>query len=219
MSEDLFAQLIALTSGLLLISGVLIVWRRTLMSDVRLLAMQGLALAGLAFVIAIDEGAFELIGVALLVAVLKGVVMPLLLLRAVAKSGGLREEQPTIGTNAALITIALLTALAYLVSAPFTAGQAGPAVASVSVGVALVLYGFFTLTTRKHAVSQLVGYLMLDNGIATIAFMLAGGAPLLVELGVSLDVLLVVVILQVLTSRISSEFGAADLDDLRELRD
>jgi hydrogenase-4 component E len=60
---------------------------------------------------------------------------------------------------------------------------------------------------------------MLDNGIATIAFLMSGGVPLMVELGVSLDVLLVVLILQVLTSRIRSEFGDIDLDDLAELRD
>jgi len=68
-------------------------------------------------------------------------------------------------------------------------------------------------------VSQLIGFLLLDNGIGTVAFLTAGGVPLVVELGVSLDVLLVVLILQVLTSRIRAEFGDVDLDDLTELRD
>ena len=87
------------------------------------------------------------------------------------------------------------------------------------LGVALVLYGFLLLVSRRHAISQVVGFLVLDNGIAIVAFLTAGGVPLVVELGVSLDVLLVVLILYILTSRIRSEFGAADLDDLRELRD
>ena len=60
---------------------------------------------------------------------------------------------------------------------------------------------------------------MLDNGIATVAFLTAGGVPLVVELGVSLDVLLVVLILQVLTARMQAAFGGTDLDDLTELRD
>ena len=60
---------------------------------------------------------------------------------------------------------------------------------------------------------------MLDNGIAAVAFLIAGGLPLVVELGASLDILLVVLVLQVLTGRIRAEFGDLDLDDLSELRD
>jgi hydrogenase-4 component E len=109
--------------------------------------------------------------------------------------------------------------LALLVSRPILVLGPGPAVAAVPVGVALVLYGFLVLATRRHAISQVVGFLMLDNGIATVAFLTAGGVPFVVELGASLDVLLVVLVLQVLTSRIRTEFGATDLDDLTELRD
>ena len=82
-----------------------------------------------------------------------------------------------------------------------------------------MLYGFLLLATRRHAISQLVGFLVLDNGIATVAFLTSRGVPLVVELGASLDVLLVVLILRVLTARINVEFGGADLDDLTELRD
>jgi hydrogenase-4 component E len=85
--------------------------------------------------------------------------------------------------------------------------------------MAMALFGFLVLSTRRHAVSQLIGFLLLDNGIATVAFLTAGGVPLVVELGVSLDVLLVVLILRVLTSRIRTEYGDADLDDMTELRD
>ena len=73
--------------------------------------------------------------------------------------------------------------------------------------------------SRRHAISQLVGFLMLDNGIAAVAFLIAGGVPLVVELGASLDVLLVVLVLQVLSGRIRAEFGTLDLDDLSELKD
>lgn len=219
MTEAAFSQVIALITGLLMLTGVLIVWRKTLASNIRLLSIQGFTLAALALVIAIWEDTPELIAIAAVVALLKGAVMPLMLRRAVTTTGNLREEHSTVGTNTALLSIALLTALAYLVSAPFGAVTAGPATSAVPIGLALVFFGFFTITTRTHAVSQLVGYLMIDNGIGTVAFLLAGGLPLVVELGGAMDVLLVVVILQVLTSRISSQLGAADLDDLTELRD
>ena len=87
-----------------------------------------------------------------------------------------------------------------------------PPGAAVPVGLALVLIGFLILISRRQAISQLVGFVVLDNGIATVAFLIVGGVPLVVELGVMLDVLLVVLILRVLTGRLLRAFGATDLD-------
>ena len=220
MASETFAQLVGLSTGVLLLSGVLLVWRRSLRAQVALLATQGVALAVLVLVLGLHEADAELLAVAALVLVLKAVVLPHILVRTVARLGvGVREETPVINTTASLIALSMLTMLAYLVSRPLLTLGDGPTTAAVPVGIALVLYGMLLLATRRHAVSQLLGFLVLDNGIATVAFLIAGGVPLVVELGVSLDVLLVVLILQVLTSRIRTEFGEADLDDLSELRD
>lgn len=220
MASETFAQLVGLSTGVLLLSGVLLVWRRSLHAQVALLATQGVALAVLVLVLGLHEADAELLAVAALVLVLKAVVLPLILVRTVARLGvGVREATPVINTTASLIALSMLTMLAYLVSRPLLTLGDGPTTTAVPVGIALVLYGMLLLATRRHAVSQLLGFLVLDNGIATVAFLIAGGVPLVVELGVSLDVLLVVLILQVLTSRIRTEFGEADLDDLSELRD
>ncbi len=220
MTPERYAQLVGLCAAVLLLTGVLMVWRRSLVAEVRLLAVQGAALGGLVAVIGVHEGSAELLGVALLVVVLKVVVLPGVLRRTVAADlANVRESEPLVNVTSSLILVSLLTMLAYLVSRPLLVLGTGPTVAAVPVGIALVLFGFLVLATRRHAVSQLVGFLMLDNGIATVAFLTTGGVPLVVELGVSLDVLLVVLILQVLTSRIRTEFGGSDLDDLDELRD
>jgi hydrogenase-4 component E len=94
-----------------------------------------------------------------------------------------------------------------------------PATRALPVGLAVVLIGFFTLVTRRRALSQVVGFLLLDNGITAVAFLAASGVPLIVELGVSFDVLLAVLVLQILTTRMRAAFGRTDIDDLRELRD
>lgn len=220
MASETFAQLVGLSTGVLLLSAVLLVWRRSLHAQVALLATQGVALAVLVLVLGLHEADAELLAVAALVLVLKAVVLPRILVRTVARLGvGVREETPVINTTASLIALSMLTMLAYLVSRPLLTLGDGPTTTAVPVGIALVLYGMLLLATRRHAVSQLLGFLVLDNGIATVAFLIAGGVPLVVELGVSLDVLLVVLILQVLTSHIRTEFGVADLDDLSELRD
>jgi len=216
----MYAQLVGLCAAVLLLCAVLIVWRRSLHGQIRLLAAQGWGLGVLVAVLGIHEGDGQLMIVAVLVLALKGIVLPRVLTRAtVTDNGDLREETPLINTTASLILVALLMMLAYLVSRPVQALGSTPPVAAVPVGMAVTLFGFLVLSTRRHAVSQLIGFLLLDNGIGAIAFLTAGGVPLVVELGVSLDVLLVVLILQVLTSRIRAEFGGADLDDLTELRD
>jgi hydrogenase-4 component E len=216
----MYAQLVGLGAAVLLLCAVLIVWRRSLHGQIRLLAAQGWGLGVLVAVLGIHEGDGQLMIVAVLVLALKGIVLPRVLTRAtVTDNGDLREETPLINTTASLILVALLMMLDYLVSRQVQALGSTPPVAAVPVGMAVTLFGFLVLSTRRHAVSQLIGFLLLDNGIGTIAFLTAGGVPLVVELGVSLDVLLVVLILQVLTSRIRAEFGGADLDDLTELRD
>ena len=219
MAPVVFAELVAFCAGVLLLTGVLIVWRRDLRAIVRLLAVQGVALSLLVAVIGINASVPELVAVALIVLALKGFALPVVLGRVAGPGGHGRVETPMINTTASLISVALLTTLAYLVSQPLKVAGSGPAVAAVPIGIALVLFGFLVLASRRHAISQLVGFLMLDNGIAAVAFLIAGGVPLVVELGASLDVLLVVLVLQVLSGRIRAEFGTLDLDDLSELKD
>jgi len=219
LGTNAFSQLIDLCGGVLLLSGVLIVWRRSVRANIGFLAIQGVALAALVFLLAWEQRSLELFAVSVLVLLIKGIALPTVLARTVVASGELRVEEPLINTTAALVYGSILTTLAFVVGQPLQVPGAGFARSAAPVGIALVLYGFLVLATRRHAVSQLIGFLMLDNGIASVAFLMSGGVPLVVELGATLDVVLVVLILQVLTVRIRTEFGAVDLDDLSELRD
>ena len=82
----------------------------------------------------------------------------------------------------------------------------------IPVGFAIVLVAFFGLVARRNAVAQLVGFLLLENGIALVALVATARVSLVLELGAALDLLLAVLVLQVLTSRMRSKFGALDLD-------
>jgi len=219
VSSGTFAQLVGLCAGVLLLTSVLLVWKRSLTAAVRLLAVQGGALAAMVAVIALHEQDVELLAVAGAVLVLKALVLPFVVGRSLARTGAVREETPLVNTTASLLALSLLTMLAYLVSQPLLALSPGPTTAAVPVGISLVLAGFLLLVSRRHAISQVVGFLVLDNGVATVAFLTSGGVPLVVELGASLDILLVVLILRVLTSRMSAKFGDTDLADMRKLRD
>ena len=217
MADSLFSQLVGLSAGALLLSAVFLVWRRTQSGSIRLLSLQGVALATLVALIGVHRANFETFAVALLVLLVKGVLLPVLLTRSALRQGEERNT-PFINPTAALLLVALLAVLAYVVSRPLAILGSGPAIQVIPVGMTLVLIGFLLLATGRHAIAQLVGFLVLDNGIATVAFLTAGGVPLVVELGVLVDVLLVVLILRVLTGRIRDIYSATDLDDLTELR-
>ena len=213
-------QLLYLACGALLLTAVLVLWRRELAVIIRVFAVQGAALAVLVGVLAAQENSAELWAVALGVLVLRAGVLPYLLRRALAGAGeSRRETRPLVNVSASLLAAAALTLLAYAVSQPLVELAPSAATQAIPVGVTVVLIGFFVLVTRRRALSQLVGFLLLDNGITAVGFLTTSSVGLVVELGVSLDVLLAVLVLQILTTRMQETFGDTDLDELRELHD
>lgn len=233
MSDALLTQLVAFATGTLLLTAVLQTWRRSLPGAVRLLVIQGLALAALVATLGAREGHAEVLVMAVVLAAVKGVALPWALLRTAAATGETGESPGDANPVLGILAAAGLTMLAYAVSQPVVGAvralrtnggaEASPVdeatALAVPVGMALVLIGLAILLLRRTALSQLVGFLVLDNGIATVAVLTSGGLPLTVELGVLLDVLLVILILRVLAVRMRAETGATALDGLRELRD
>jgi hydrogenase-4 component E len=234
MSGSLFTQLLDLACGAFLLAAVVVLWRRELAAIVRLFALQGIALAAIALLLGLHEDRWDLIVVAAGIGALRAGLLPYLIRRALAAlvidrergeeqaythSEEVRETQPLVNVAASLLTAAALTLLAYAVARPLVELDPTPATRALPVGLAVVLIGFFVLVTRRRALAQVVGFLLLDNGITATAFLAASGVPLIVELGVSFDVLLAVLVLQLLTVRVREAFGTTDIDDLRELHD
>lgn len=219
MSTTLSTELLNLISGAILLTAVLTLWRRDLAAIIRLLAIQGALIAGLAVLLGITEASTELYLAAVGVFVLKTIVLPAILRRVLADSGEVRETAPLVNVTSSLLAAAALTLLAYVLSGPLVELAPSAATRALPVGIAVVLLGFFMLVTRRRALSQVIGFLLLDNGITTTAFLATSGVPLVVELGVSLDVLLVVLVLQIVAARMRTAFGSTDLDGLNGLRD
>jgi hydrogenase-4 component E len=220
MSTSTYAQLLDVAAGGLLLAAVLIVWRRELRSMVRLLIAQGAALAAVPIIEGAHQHDAALIGVGVAVLALRVGILPGLLARAVRAEGeNRRESTPLLNTTSSLLVAAGLTMTAFAVSRPLVTLDPTPATRAAPVGFAVILLAVFVMVSRRRALSQAVGFLMLDNGIAAVAFLITAGVPVIVELGASLDVLFAVLILGVLTGRLRHLFGDADLDLLRELRD
>lgn len=214
-----YPQIVGLCAGILLLTSLLMVWRHSLLASLALLAIQGAGLAALVAVIGTQADDTELLLVAIVVLAVKGVALPWILARQTGATTRIVDESPRLNPTASLLLVAGLTILSYIIFGRILVHLDTVTAHAAPIGLAMVLIGFLLLVTRRRARSQLVGFLLLDNGIATVAFLTSGGVPLFLELGISLDVLLVVVILYVFAGRMRTKFGGTDVDTLRELHD
>src|SRR5581483_254726 len=180
--------------------------RIRLEGQVRAFAWQSLILAALSMLIAVYSGSLELFGVGIALFAVKVVLIPRVLDRAVAKIGLSRVAAPYLATAPALLICALLVTVSFYVMAPVAESNPLPTADALPLAFAGVLVGFFIMVNRRRAVTQILGFLMLENGIFQLALLATYGVPFLVEMGVFLDVLVAVLIMEVLsiTSRTTS---------------
>ncbi|QLY28098.1 hypothetical protein [Nocardia huaxiensis] len=220
MTEAGYAGVLDFAAGALVLAAVFVVWRRDLRAIAGLLAVQGAALAVIPLVQGAHHGDGLLLGVGAAVLVLRAGALPWLLARAIgAERWEYREATPLVNTASSLLIAAGLTIAAFGVTRPLVNLEPTPETAAVPAAFAVILIALFVMATRRHALSQAAGFLMLDNGIAATAFLLTAGVPVIVELGASLDVFFAIAIIGILTGRLRRAFGGADLDQLQELHD
>jgi len=181
-------------------------------------ALQGAVLGVLAV---IAHGSLEprpaLLGVA--AAGIKGILIPGMLHRAIRDAAIRREIEPLVGYVTSLLLGALATggALAFASSLPLAAEHAGSLL--VPGSLATVMTGFILLTTRRKAITQVTGYLVLENGIFIMGLTLHDAMPLLVELGVLLDLLVGIFVIGIVINHIHREFSSLDVTRLDALRE
>lgn len=188
-------------------------------SCIRVVALQG-ALLGLLTLAAWEEPpSLRAPLLALGSTMLKGVAFPWLLSRALRDAEVRREVEPLVGYGPSV-----LAGMVGLAGALWLARRLPPPTAPISslvVPVALftMLAGLFLIVARRQALMQVLGYLVMENGIYTFGVALVQGTPMLVELGVLLDVLVAVFVMGIMIFHISRAFDHIDTDRLRALRD
>jgi hydrogenase-4 component E len=150
---------------------------------------------------------------------IKGFLIPGMLHRALRDAAIRREVEPLVGYVTSLLLGALATAgaLAFAKSLPLAPEHAGSLL--VPGSLATVMTGFLLLTTRRKAVTQVVGYLVLENGIFIMGLTLHAAMPLLVELGVLLDLLVGIFVIGIVINHIHREFSSLDVTRLDALRE
>lgn len=186
---------------------------------IKLLAIQGIALGLLPL---FEGGDIPGLSAALFVAVgiaLRGIAFPWLLSRAQKRANVRREVEPYVGYGSSLI----FGALALLLSAWLSSRLPLPVqpISALALPVSLFtgLVGLFLTISRRKAINQALGYLVLENGIFAFGVMLVHGQPMLVELGILLDVFGALFVMGIAMFHISREFDHIDADRLAVLKD
>jgi hydrogenase-4 component E len=151
--------------------------------------------------------------------VLKGVVIPWMLLRALRDVVIHREVEPLIGFVPSLLTGAFGTALAILFAHTLPLAPQHVGTLLVPTALSTVLAGFILLTTRKKAITQVVGYLILENGVFIMGLTLLDAMPFLVEMGVLLDLLVGIFVMGIIINHIQREFSSVDTTNLSQLKE
>jgi hydrogenase-4 component E len=219
LSVEVLSKAVNLLAFVALGLTILLIVRTRLEGQVRVFGLQSLVLALLSVLIALYSGSLELVGVGAALFVVKGIIIPRVLNRAVAKIGLVRVAAPYLGTAPALIICAILTIISFYVMTPIAASNPLPTADAIPLAFAGVLIGFFIMVNRRRAVTQILGFLMLENGIFLLALLATYGVPFIVEMGVFLDVLVAVLIMEVFVYHIKDNFDSIDVGELEKLKE
>jgi hydrogenase-4 component E len=150
---------------------------------------------------------------------IKGVLIPGMLHRALRDAAIRREIEPFVSYVTSLLLGAVATGGAVIFASELPLAPEHVGKLLVPASLATVLTGFLILTTRRKAITQVVGYLVLENGIFIMGLTLHDAMPFLVELGVLLDLLVAIFVIGIVINHINREFASIDvarLDSLRE---
>jgi len=213
-----FTQLSVLGSSVVLMFGLALLWRRRSAAHIAAFAGQSVVLAGTTALTAFFTRDGQLCAVAAMMFLLKGVGIPLLLGRMDRRFGAERELRPYVNTGTSLLAGGLLVLLAYVVTRPLVAVSQLPTRAGIPLAMGLIFVSLFVMISRKKALTQVIGFLMLENGIALLAVLGTYGIPLIVEIGVFLDALLGFLVMQIFVYQIHETFESLDVDRLTRLR-
>lgn len=218
MSNELFAQLAALGSSITLLAGIALLWRRSLDAYIKAFQWQSVVLAGMFILVGYAGNDRQLYAMAAFFFGLKVVAIPYYLRRLEHRVGAERESQPYVNIATSIIIAGLLVLLAYAITRPLVAVSRLPTRGSLPLAMGLIFVGLFVVVTRRKALTQVVGFLVLENGLALLAMLATYGVPLIIELGVFLDVLMGFLAMQVFVYHIHGTFESIDVEQLNRLK-
>jgi hydrogenase-4 component E len=212
-------QLINLFAAILLLLAFAMLAQRRVVSLVNLFAAQGLVLALSTAVVAYTTQQPHLYESAALTLVLKVALLPWLLHRLVRRLDVRWEFEGLINIPATMLIGIVLVVFSFNLALPISQLASTVTRATLGIAMASVMLAFLMMITRRKAIPQVIGFLAMENGLLFAATSATYGMPMVVELGVALDVLVGMLILGVFFFQIREQFDSLDLKHLEKLKE
>ena len=204
-------------SGLMLLVSFILLYQDRMFPILNVFAFQALVLALAVAWQAFIQDAPHLYITAGMALVMKAGVIPRALHRIVRKLGIHRDIETVVSVGMTLIAAVLLTLLAILIVVPLTGTQAAETREDLAFSLAIVLLGLLMMIMRRNAISQIVGFMSMENGLI-LAATAAKGMPLVVEISVAFSVLIAFFVFGVFVFRIRERFDTIDVNVLDKYR-
>ena len=202
----------------LLVSGLLIVFSTRVQKALNWWTLQTVFISILILIQGISKNELEVIIVGGLMFFIKGGIIPWLLRHVLKESNTEWVGEIFLKRTSSLVVAGGLTLMAYVVTKPLVALPEPGFRNGLAIALALLFYGLLLMMVRKVALVQVIGILLIDNGIFLAGFFLTRGMPMLVEMGAIFDILIGVVILVILSKLMLEDYDSLNVDHMKTLK-
>ena len=215
----LYAQLINLFAAILLLLAFAMLAQRRVLSLIHLFAWQGATLAASTAIVAYATGQTHLYYSAALTLALKVVLIPWVLHRLIDQLNIRWDIETLINIPTTMLAGIGLAIFAFALATPISQMASSLTRATLGIALASVLLSFLMMIVRRKAVPQVIGFLAMENGLFFAATSATYGMPLVVELGVALDILVGTFIFGIFFFHIREQFDSLDIRHMEKLKE
>jgi len=212
-------QIINFLASIMLLLSFAMLSQRRILSLIHLYTLQGLTLVSANLVLGFVTADIHLYVSAALTLLLKVGLIPWILYRLVQRLNVKTDVEPLLNIPATLLVGIVLVIIAFNVASPISQFSSSVARGTLGIALACVLLSFMMMITRAKAIPQVIGFLSMENGLFFAAAAATNGMPMIVELGIGLDVLVGILILGVFMFQIREQFDSLDIHHLEKLKD
>lgn len=217
--DTVIANLIDLFAVLMLLMSIMAIATTRMKPLISMFTLQSLFLAILAGIVAYAYDTPHIYIMCVLTLVIKVLVMPKMMYYIMSKINVGKELELNIGIPGSLLLSAAMMIIAYYITEPLLISYGSVERNCLALSMSIILIGLLTMCTRKKAITETIGLLMIENGLFLGALALSHGMPLIVELGAFFDVIVSLILIGIFANRINKSFDSVDTSFLRRLKE
>ncbi|MEW6715336.1 MAG: formate hydrogenlyase [Nitrospirota bacterium] len=219
MNINIASQITSFLAALVLLTAFAMLAQRRMYGLVNLFAWQGLFLSVNTAIVGFVAGKHHLYISSLLTLSLKVILLPYILHVLIRKLKVHKEVEMVVNIPMTMLIGIALVIFSYHLTAPVMELSTLVTRSTLAVALATVMIGLLMMITRRHAVTQIIGFLAMENGLFFAATSATYGMPLVVELGVALDILIAAFIFGIFFFHINTTFDSLDVDQMARLKE